>query len=83
MPVLSADQGAPARIWRAITPHDSTNLAGGCRAIYVGGAGNIALVDIEDNVETFVGVLAGQILPCSPKRVNATNTTATSLVGLY
>lgn len=83
MPVLSSDQGAPARIFRAITPSDATNLPGGCRAIYVGGAGNIVLVDTEDNAVTFVGVLAGQILPCSVKRVNATSTTATSLVGLY
>jgi hypothetical protein len=83
MPVLSADQGAPARVWKAITPHDTTNLPGGCRAVYVGGAGNIAMVDCEDTAVTFTGVLAGQILPCSPKRVNATLTTATLLVGLY
>lgn len=83
MPLLSADQTAPGRTWASITPHDSTNLPGGCRAIYVGGAGNIALVGHDDVAVTFTGVLAGQILPCGAKRVNSTNTTATALVAIY
>jgi hypothetical protein len=38
----------------------------------------------EDNaVQTFTGVGAAVILPIGPKRVNATNTTATLIIALY
>lgn len=82
MAILSADQTAPGRQWKAITPSDTASM-GNCRAIYVGGDGNLALVDNDDNVVVFTGILAGTILPLAAKRVNATNTTATLLVAIY
>lgn len=80
---FTADMAAPSESWRAVTPHNSTNLMPGCRAIYVGGDGDVVAVDRYDNAVTFVGVLAGSILPIQAKRINATNTTATNLVALY
>lgn len=86
MPDRFGDTGsvldAPATDAFAITPHDSTNFNENCRAIYIGGAGNIVVVTKQGNAVTFTGVLAGTILPIRAMRVNSTNTTATSLVGL-
>lgn len=75
--------GAPAKRFAAITPHDSTNFTIDARAIYVGVGGNIAVVSPDGDVVTFVGVQAGSILPVNARRVNSTNTTATSLVALW
>ena len=66
----------------AITPSDSANFETPCDAIYVGGAGNLVAVMGDGSTVTFTGALAGTILPIKCKRVNATSTTATALVGL-
>lgn len=72
----------PAIAATAITPNDSTDLANATRAIYVGGAGSLAVVFVEGQSVTFSGVAAGTILPLRLSRVLATGTTATGLVGL-
>ena len=73
-----------ATVCLAVTPSDSTDLTySTCRAIYVGGDGNISLVDGAGTTVTFTGVTAGSILPVQTARINATGTTATSLVALY
>lgn len=51
-------------------------------AIYVGGAGVVAVVFQDDSVVEFT-CIAGQLLPVNAKRVNSTGTTATLLVALY
>lgn len=66
----------------AITPSDTDDFATAPDAIYVGGAGNIVAVLPDGTAVTFTGALAGSILPIKCKRVNATSTTATALVGL-
>lgn len=53
-----------------------------CSAIYVGGAGVVAVVFQDGSVVNFTCV-AAQILPVKAKRVNSTNTTATGIVALY
>lgn len=73
-------------IAEAVTPHDS-NAQGSLAtrnsdAIYIGGAGNVALTVNGTNV-TFTGVLAGNVYKVSASRVRATNTTATSIVALF
>lgn len=74
---------APANQFSAISPSDSTDeTKGPFRAIYVGVAGNIAVVGLDNTAVTFVGVIAGSIIPVLGRRVNSTNTTASSLVGL-
>jgi hypothetical protein len=79
----AAADAAPAKLWRDITPSNSVNMAAGCRGVYVGGAGNLALVGEDNTVCTFIAVPVGTFMPCGPKRVNVTNTTATLLVALY
>ena len=67
----------------AVTPSDSTNLTG-CRGVYVGTAGNVALRAIHDSsAVTFTAVPAGTILPIRIDRVMATNTTASDIVAIY
>lgn len=66
----------------AITKSDSDNFAYQVRGIYVGGAGNVAVVTPSGTVVTFNGVPAGSVLPVRAIRVNDA-TTATNMVGLY
>lgn len=81
---LSADYTAPAIMGEAVAPSDAVGFTNGiCRAIYVGGAGNIAVVFANDTAVTHVGVLAGSILPVNAKRINLTGTTATSMVAWF
>jgi hypothetical protein len=73
-----------ATVCLAVTPSDSTDLTySTCRAIYVGGDGNISLVDGNGATIVFSGVTAGSILPVQTARINATGTTATSIIALY
>lgn len=79
----SANATAPAHSATAVTPSDATVLPI-TRALYVGGAGNLAVTMGEDgNNVTFVGVLAGMVYPLQVSKVLATNTTATNIVALY
>lgn len=67
-----------------ITPNNGTTFSTRCRAVYIGGAGNIT-VDVADGGTNlaFNGVVAGSILPVRVKRVYSTGTTATGLLCLY
>ena len=51
-------------------------------AIYVGGAGAVAVV-AQDGTVTIFTVIAGFRLEVAARRVNATGTTATAMVALY
>lgn len=66
----------------AVTPSDSTNFAP-CRALYVGGAGNVVVVFENDQTLTLTAVPAGSFLPLRIKRVNSTSTTATAMAVFY
>ena len=74
----------PARKAFEITPNDSADLAEKTRALYVGGAGDVVVILADDTVAvTFKAVPEGAVLPIQAKRVYATSTTATDIVGLY
>lgn len=69
---------------KAITPNDSTDIdPKPCRAVYIGGAGNISLIPEGGSEAVTFAVIAGQVLPVRAKRIMATNTTATGIVALY
>lgn len=73
----------PARKLVSITPADGTTLSPMPRALWVGGAGDVAVIAADDTAAvTIVGVPAGSWVPIECKEVRATNTTATSIVGL-
>jgi hypothetical protein len=69
--------------YSAVTPSDSTDFDSICRAIYVGGAGNVVAVRHDGTAVTFTGVPAGTVLPIACRRINSTSTTATAIVALY
>lgn len=71
------------RRFAAITASDTVDLAYKPRALFVGGAGNVALVGLDGTVVTFNGLQDGQVLEVAYKRVNSTNTTASNLVAIY
>ena len=79
----TAGLDSPASDGLAVTPHDSTDLTTHGCALYVGVSGNVVLVTSSGTVLTFVGVLAGSILPVRVQRVNATLTTATDMIALF
>lgn len=75
----SAHITASATSSGAVTKSDSTVLQ--FRAIYVGGAGDVAIKHTEGgSAVTYVGVPAGSILPVSGVRVMSAGTTATNMV---
>lgn len=66
----------------AITPNDSTDLTQTTRAIYIGGSGNLTVQMAGGQEITFVGLIAGIILPIRVRKVKTSSTT-TNLVALY
>ena len=68
----------------AVSLSDTVDLPGGvCRALYVGTAGDIALIPAGGSSSvTFTAVPVG-ILPVAVKRVLSTATTASHIVALY
>jgi hypothetical protein len=80
-----ADETAPARHLRAITPHASNTLPDGvARGLYVGGGGNVAIVAEGDTDPVIlISVLAGSYIPTTVKAVRVAGTTATNLVAIY
>jgi len=81
------DEIKPAGYVWAVTPSDSAELKKHTRAIFVGGAGNIAVRAFDPATDkladvTITGVLAGQIIPVRTKMVLLTGTTATNIIAL-
>jgi len=72
---------SPAQTYFSIVPSDSVNVTGGFRSLYIGTSGNVAVVDFNGNVATFVSVPIG-ILPVQGMRVNSTGTAASNILGL-
>lgn len=74
---------APAEQCFEILPSDSQDLATPTKALYVGEAGDIALVTLRGDSEIiFRNLPSGSVLDVRVKAVRATGTTAASLVGL-
>ncbi len=75
---------APARNVTLLTPDDNNDLANVAKALWVGGAGNISLIAVDDSAAvTISGIAAGSVLPIRAKRVRSTGTTTTLIVNLY
>lgn len=64
----------------AITPSDTAGNS--FSAIYVGGAGNVAVITEGGNTVTFTAPPVGSIIPIRTQKVLSTGTTATLLIGL-
>jgi len=68
--------------YQSVTPSDTTLVT--CRAIFIGGAGNITVSKDASSTGVLFAVVAGQILPLMLEqgRIMATGTTATGIVSL-
>lgn len=80
---MAGSSVAPATDAAVVTPNDSTDLSCPTRALWVGGAGNLAVNMYGGQTITLNGVPAGTLLPVTVTRVRATNTTATNIVALW
>lgn len=78
----SAGDLVAARSAVAITPSDTATFAA-TRGLYVGAAGNAAVTMADGTKATYTGLLAGMTYSLSVVAVASTNTTASSLLGLY
>lgn len=65
-----------------VTPSDTVNQPVRFRALWVGVGGNISVFFADGTSVVFVGVPVG-MFPVGGLRVNATGTTAASLVAVY
>jgi hypothetical protein len=74
---------APAEKLVSVTPSDTVNTTLPLRAIYVGVTGNVKILDMAGSTITLVGLAAGIFHPVCAMRVFSTDTTATSIVGVY
>ncbi|HVH02474.1 MAG TPA: hypothetical protein VM891_05915 [Amaricoccus sp.] len=74
---------APPEQGVAVVPSDTAELAAVTRALYVGGAGDLAVVMAGGGEVVLAAVPAGTLLPMRVTRVRATGTTATRVVGLW
>lgn len=66
----------------SITPNDST-VINTVRGIYVGVTGDVKVDMSDGSTVTFVGLSSGGIHPIAARKVYATGTTATGIVGVY
>ena len=73
---------SPATHGFAITPNDGTDLPEITRALYLGGPGAIGVVLLSGAELVLTGIAAGTLLPLRTKRVKASGTTASAIVGL-
>ncbi len=67
----------------SVTPSDSTELTYTTRGLYVGVAGNVAVVMADGTSVTLTGLAAGVVHPLRVKQVRSTGTTATGIVGFW
>lgn len=66
----------------AVTKSDTTKLTP-TQALFVGGAGNVAVLTVGGETVTFTGVIAGSILPVRVTKVLAAGTTATNITAIW
>lgn len=72
---------SPASRAAAVTPNDAADLVAHARSLWVGGLGNLAVVTVGGDTETFPNVSG--LFPVRVKRVLATGTTATGIVAVW
>lgn len=74
---------APSGRFAAVTKSDTVDLPIYSRGLYIGGAGDVVVVGVDDVTNDgtlFKAVPAGTTLPVMARRVKATNSTATDIV---
>jgi hypothetical protein len=67
----------------AVTPDDNNDLSFVTRAVYVGGAGDVAIITPDGDSVTLKAVPVGTMLSIRVARVKSTGTSATNLVAFW
>lgn len=67
----------------AITPNDDADLPFVTRGIYIGGAGNVRVTTLGGETVDYKNLAVGMTHEGRIKRVHATGTTATDIVGKW
>ena len=73
----------PADAGFEITPSDTVDLERNTRGLYVGGIGDVTVDMAGGGTITFVALSSGVIHPLQVKRVYATGTDASDIIGVY
>jgi hypothetical protein len=80
--ISNAASPNPSIQFQAVTA--GTALTQACRALYVGGSGNVVVQGLDDGVNyTFTAVPTGAVLPIGVKLIVSAGTTATAIVALF
>ena len=77
-----AELDSPAGDAVVITPGASA-MANRCRAIYVGGTGDLNVTTVGGTTTLFSAVPAGTIIPVRCTHILSTSTTATLIVAMF
>jgi len=80
---MGDDLLSPASQAAAVTPSNSVNLPTASKRLWIGGAGNVALVTVGGASVTYNNVPAGTYLYVRAAQVLATGTTATNIIAEY
>lgn len=74
----------PSPDFIAITPSNSTEFSQDVRMLYVGTGGTVSVTSVQGTTVTFTNVPNGATLgPFFIRKVNATGTTASAIIGFY
>lgn len=65
-----------------VTPNNDVDLPEITRALYIGTAGDVAVLLMSGSSITLTNVPGGTLLPLRVRRVRATDTSAAAIVGL-
>ena len=80
MPLYAEESDPPVTAF-AITPNDSNDLSIVTRCLWVGGSGNVRVLFANDTMPVTLNGASG-LVPGQIRRVYATGTTATNIVGM-
>ncbi len=80
--VYDSDLTQPSMISVALTAANTDYTQGVARGLYVGGTGDVTIMNPDGTTCVFVSVPAGMILPVMSIQLR-TATTATNVVGLF
>lgn len=80
--VYDGDLAQPSMISVALTPANTDYTQGVARGLYIGGVGDVTIMNPDGSTCEFQDVPAGTILPVMSVQLR-TATTATNVVGLF
>jgi len=78
-----SERSDPATGAVTVTKSDTTILPNGCRALYIGVSGDVAVETTVDGAAVILKNVPVGVLPVSVVRVRSTGTSASEIVALF